>query len=63
MLPSSQVKRDDTSIRYQNDPKCSDRQVRANSVDPDQTAPGDVVNNVPRVRPYALEMTLFADNI
>ena len=28
-----------SSKQYRNDPKCSDRQVWANSADPDQTAP------------------------
>ena len=32
-----------TVINYPNDPKFSDRQVRVNSADPDQTAPREAV--------------------
>ena len=38
-LIKTQFKFWDNYINYSNDPKFSDRQVRANSVDPDQTAP------------------------
>ena len=30
----------DSQLKYRNDTKFSDEQVRANSIDPDQTAPG-----------------------
>ena len=34
-------------IRYRNDPKFSDRQVWANSADPDQTAPDQGLHCLP----------------
>ena len=33
----------DSRMKYRNDPKFSDRQVYANSADPDQTAPRGAV--------------------
>ena len=43
IIKFSQKKKKDRSWKYCNDPKFSERQFRANSADPDQTAPRGAV--------------------
>ena len=47
-------------MKYRNDPKFSDRQVQANSVDPDQTAPRGAVWSGSTLRADWSGSTLFA---
>ena len=53
------IKVEKLSLNYRNVPKFSDRQVRANSADPDQTAPDQGLHCLPLSKLFAIPSTSF----